>query len=242
MIPKAVAGALALAAGGLAALPAQAETIYIGFQDANVNGGAITLKASGPATSGPFFNGSYGAFHITDALGLDTGASPSMPDFGSSVTVATKGSLAAPETITIYVEEAGLTGSVPPFLLGLTANFLSAGWTATESEYVTTGAVPPPPWVAGTLLADHIFTATNVAVAVNATSGAMSFSSPYTLTEKYVITAPASSMSGHALLTENIVTTGVIPEPATWVMMVIGFAGLGYAAFRRNMKSSSLMA
>jgi hypothetical protein len=24
-----------------------------------------------------------------------------------------------------------------------------------------------------------------------------------------------------------------VPEPSTWAMMVLGFAGLGYAAFRR---------
>jgi hypothetical protein len=24
-----------------------------------------------------------------------------------------------------------------------------------------------------------------------------------------------------------------VPEPSTWVMMLLGFAGLGYAAFRR---------
>jgi hypothetical protein len=27
-----------------------------------------------------------------------------------------------------------------------------------------------------------------------------------------------------------------IPEPSTWAMMTLGFAGLGYAAFRRNSK------
>jgi hypothetical protein len=27
-----------------------------------------------------------------------------------------------------------------------------------------------------------------------------------------------------------------VPEPATWAMMMLGFAGLGYAAFRRNSK------
>jgi PEP-CTERM motif len=27
-----------------------------------------------------------------------------------------------------------------------------------------------------------------------------------------------------------------VPEPATWAMMMLGFAGLGYAAFRRNAK------
>jgi PEP-CTERM motif len=33
----------------------------------------------------------------------------------------------------------------------------------------------------------------------------------------------------------SLPTSGV-PEPATWAMMALGFAGLGYAAFRRNSK------
>ncbi len=31
-----------------------------------------------------------------------------------------------------------------------------------------------------------------------------------------------------------------IPEPSTWAMMALGFAGLGYAAFRRNTKGRAL--
>jgi PEP-CTERM motif-containing protein len=31
-----------------------------------------------------------------------------------------------------------------------------------------------------------------------------------------------------------------VPEPATWAMMLSGFAGLGYAAFRRNSKGRAL--
>ena len=31
-----------------------------------------------------------------------------------------------------------------------------------------------------------------------------------------------------------------VPEPSTWAMMAIGFAGLGYAAFRRNSKVRAL--
>ena len=31
-----------------------------------------------------------------------------------------------------------------------------------------------------------------------------------------------------------------VPEPSTWVMMALGFAGLGYAAFRRNSKKGQM--
>jgi len=36
----------------------------------------------------------------------------------------------------------------------------------------------------------------------------------------------------------SVITSGV-PEPSTWAMMVLGFAGLGYAAFRRSAKGQA---
>jgi PEP-CTERM motif len=41
--------------------------------------------------------------------------------------------------------------------------------------------------------------------------------------------------------TEAFFTTGV-PEPSTWVMMLIGFGGLSYAAFRRGAKAQTAAA
>jgi hypothetical protein len=41
--------------------------------------------------------------------------------------------------------------------------------------------------------------------------------------------------SGPFNLTESITVS--VPEPPTWAMMLIGFAGLGFAACRRNRKS-----
>ena len=43
-----------------------------------------------------------------------------------------------------------------------------------------------------------------------------------------------------ALATPSATTTGGTPEPSTWAMMMLGFAGLGYAAFRRNAKVGAL--
>jgi hypothetical protein len=39
----------------------------------------------------------------------------------------------------------------------------------------------------------------------------------------------------------SVITTGV-PEPSTWAMLALGFAGLGYAAFRRNAKGRAAVA
>jgi hypothetical protein len=40
----------------------------------------------------------------------------------------------------------------------------------------------------------------------------------------------------------NTTVLGAIPEPSTWVMLALGFAGLGYAAVRRSAKDRSAAA
>jgi hypothetical protein len=35
-------------------------------------------------------------------------------------------------------------------------------------------------------------------------------------------------------------TVAAVPEPATWAMMVLGFLGLGFVAYRRNGRSSAM--
>jgi len=39
----------------------------------------------------------------------------------------------------------------------------------------------------------------------------------------------------------SVITSGV-PEPSTWAMMVLGFMGLGYAAFRQRKTKISMLA
>jgi len=34
----------------------------------------------------------------------------------------------------------------------------------------------------------------------------------------------------------TVATSPTVPEPSTWAMMLLGFMGLGYAAFRRSGK------
>lgn len=40
----------------------------------------------------------------------------------------------------------------------------------------------------------------------------------------------------------DVSVTGSVPEPSTWVMMALGFIGLGYAAVRRSSKDRSALA
>jgi hypothetical protein len=39
------------------------------------------------------------------------------------------------------------------------------------------------------------------------------------------------TVSGHNYGSSNV---GAVPEPSTWAMMILGFAGIGFMAYRRR--------
>jgi hypothetical protein len=43
-------------------------------------------------------------------------------------------------------------------------------------------------------------------------------------------------------LLDGVSVTGGVPEPSTWAMIGLGFAGLGFAAYRRKKNSSAVAA
>ncbi len=43
-------------------------------------------------------------------------------------------------------------------------------------------------------------------------------------------------------LVSDVSLTGGVPEPATWAMMALGFAGLGFAGFRSNRRKAAAIA
>ena len=45
-----------------------------------------------------------------------------------------------------------------------------------------------------------------------------------------------SAGSADSSILGNAFSVTAVPEPSTWAMMLIGFVGLGYAAFRRRSK------
>ena len=44
------------------------------------------------------------------------------------------------------------------------------------------------------------------------------------------------------VVSASLTNAGAVPEPATWVMLALGFAGLGYAAVRRSAKDKVALA
>lgn len=65
-------------------------------------------------------------------------------------------------------------------------------------------------------------------------SGVVTDSGPFSMTEQAIFTL---TPFGQLVNRGQAEVKSAIPEPSTWAMMVLGFAGLGYAAFRRAAKS-----
>lgn len=205
-------GALSLA---LAAGPASA-TVFIGLQQTGVNGGAITQVASG-ATSAAF-TGAYGTF----TTNIDSGVQGILPDLLGS-TANDQVSAAVSGTLKVYVTLTGLTSPLgtPSLLSSFTSNVLPAGWSVQETTFLDAA----DGLFGGVQLANFNFTSIGTHEIANAlATGA----GPYSITELFTIN---STGAGTALSTIDV---SVVPEPATWAMMLFGVGALGAMLRRRR--------
>lgn len=51
-----------------------------------------------------------------------------------------------------------------------------------------------------------------------------------------------SEINGPSYIGLDDVSVTAVPEPATWAMMILGFAGVGFMAYRRKSKAGSMVA
>ena len=70
---------------------------------------------------------------------------------------------------------------------------------------------------------------------------------PGTTTADYGLTfaTPILDVDPYSISTDQYIAGGVtatVPEPSTWAMMLLGFAGLGFAGFRRSRKDATVAA
>ncbi len=211
-------GAVAFEAMG----SAHATTVSIG---ASLDGSAITTEASGagPSQSASF---SIGSYDVNIASGVDT--NPSQADLDSNAIDATR--TGSSNVLHVFVTERGLTGlsAAQAFLSSFTSNSLTSGWTVTESTFYSDSNA----LFGGTLLSSTSF---SVAGASPATAVA-SLTSPFSITEEFTIMSDMTA--GQA---NDTIDMAAMPEASTWAMMVVGFAGLGYAGFRGRKTSISIV-
>jgi hypothetical protein len=159
-------------------------------------------------------------------------------DLGS--TNATISVLGTPgETISIWVTETDIDLGPTPQKLSivsaLTQNTLPEGATVTETTYFDASNTA---YGTGMKLATATFTSIGTNAPVTSVVDALT---PYSITEEYDVTfslpAPPTALSTISLTTTTDGPIPIVPEPSTWMMMAIGFAGLGYAGYSRGRRS-----
>jgi hypothetical protein len=210
--------------GALAAVAAQAQTIWIGSGPA----ASITTLISG--TGVLTANGSN--FTTT---AFDTGNDLSSLSGTASIFSG---------SATIWVSETNIDlGPTPPpgyaypltFTSGFTQNSLPAGATVTETTYVN---VNNAKYGTTQELGSYVFSAGGY---VTQNYGPLLTNGPISLTEVYDITSPTQNP---ALLSTIYIQTTIgsprpVPELSTWAMLFTGLAGLGYAGSRRGRGSKA---
>jgi len=204
---------------------AGAVTANIGLQAAGVNGGAIT-QVAGPVVNGvALVNQVYGNFLVVGS-GNGSPPNPNPLDLNSSSNTALI-TIGAFGDISIYVTIRDITTPLANplnLISSFTSNTLPAGWTVTESSFISsTNAL----WT-GTALSSTAFNTIGTSVlSANANTGA----GPYSVTARYDIHATTPET---ALSTIDI-SANPVPLPGALPLFVGGLAGL-WALGRRRKK------
>jgi hypothetical protein len=143
-----------------------------------------------------------------------------------------------------------LSAPIPPTNLHNTEPFnitANAGfWFSDTQVTIYNNSTPPAPFVDPFTTFDFKFTNENItSVAIDPSTAADFLPATLTLVgpnEFTVFVDGADPAFLHTLVID--VTTGVaaVPEPSTWAMMILGFFGVGFMAYRRKSKPTFRLA
>lgn len=208
-----LAGAFSALAMTMAAPASAAVVIGVGF-----NGGAVTQVSTDGGTGSANYNTTTGGyFYNSSGTGIPLAPQPNLLTQSTNIQqlAATGG------TLNLYVTQTNLAAFTGILNSIFTSNTIANATATISTYYSTTNQL-----FGGTLLQTTTFNGTNTFNAANF----LSATAPWSTTVRYDIVF--GSGTGNFNGTANLIGTAV-PEPMTWAMMLIGFAGLGFAV-RRN--------
>jgi hypothetical protein len=199
------------------ATTANAAVVTIGLQQ----GGGIITEASG--TGSASVSGlTFGTFTLNTVSATAPPVTSSLLS-GNSLNVA-----GSSGTLNVFITASGLANLTSAVFSSFTENTLPAGYSVQELTFFDQG--------------NGIFALTTPLASQNFTSAGTSNNTnfmnpvaPYSITEEYIITVAPGAEPGSTLNSTIIVS---VPEPSTWAMMILGFLGVGFMAYRRKGRGS----
>src|ERR1700722_1561871 len=147
------------------------------------------------------------------------------------------------KTVTVAVSDTDFTGPVASFETAGSGVWQNANGSTITLKWFDDPAngqgADDPTDTPGNLI--DSFTDTSTAIVDSFShdgSGAVTDSGPFSMTEEAVFTlTPFGQLVNRG---QSEVKIGLVPEPSTWAMMLIGFVGLGYAGFRKARSTRSI--
>jgi hypothetical protein len=210
------------------------------FAIAPANANPITITLSEPTFATATFTsptdsfvpviGAYGTFLVNQISADDTG-SLGLPLLLFANTLNVSGSTAGVLTINVTAQNLSAAGFAA-FMSSFTSNGMSQGWSLTETTYVNAANT--------TALGSQL--STNTFTCPSGPCGSQAFNPPlaggvpaglFSATDQFVITA-----TGAGAVQGTINLTAAVPETSTWAMMILGFMGVGFMAYRRRDKQT----
>ena len=203
----------ALSAVALAALASAANAQVVSLQ-LQESGFPTAFIGSGTSTAN--FSGNFDTFFISslDATAMSTNNGPLL------ISHTINSSSTAGGTLTILVTATGLSTGTRAMTSVFNEIFVQGSVTIQESAFVDPADV-------AFSMALPLGSATFTANGHSKQDTFLPLLLPFSLTEEYVITATGAA-------TNNSMIAVNVPEPSTWAMMLLGFAGLGFAGYRRQ--------
>jgi len=212
-----------VALAGLVVGAANADPIGIQLSETGYTTQSYINADIGSITIGPMF---YGTFSTVSVTGYDTdelGGWPSLLDANSISTSTTTAG-----TLDVKVSAQNLL-SAGAFQSAFTSNGMPNGWTVEEKTWANASNIL---FATDTLLSDYIFncvTPGSCGAQLFNPGLALGPSGNISVTDEFLITA-----TGLGSANNTINLNAAVPEPSTWAMMLLGFAGVGFLAYRQK--------
>lgn len=217
---------LGLFAGLPLAAPARADVVTVNFDGLNASGGAIT-----GASLTSYFAG-FG-ITLTESPGTSVGIYDVSNVYGGGVIGATTGNN--------VLMQSGTAGPAS-YTLSFATPLLSFQFDTVSN--ITFNRLPA--WSATALDASNVTLST-------VGNPSLSFGGPGGAAQTFLLNGPgieSVTFYGNAEFVagftnqpiDTLVLTTAVPEPSTWAMLLLGFAGLGFMAYRRKSKPALMAA